>query len=338
VTQGASFPLLRFVVPAVLIGMVGCGSRTDSSAPNASDTADAPVARSQVERGPLTLTVEVQPKHARLSDEPTLTLTLDYAAGLTVHKPPFGEALGDFLIRDFREPLPKTKGDREIVRQIYTLEPTRSGTLIVEPIGVTFVDTRPDGDGKEHTVATEAVEIDVTTVQASEAPSLDDLRPAAGPIELTPARTGWAWWLGLGALVIAVAGFFLWRRMRRRPEAEQPVLSPREMAYLELQQLLEDPLAADDVKLFYVELTAIVRRYIERTTGVRAPKQTTEEFLHTISRQHTFARTERQQLKDFLESSDLVKFAAQHPNKEVVEASFQLAKVFIGLERKEAAA
>ena len=39
---------------------------------------------------------------------------------------------------------------------------------------------------------------------------------------------------------------------------------------------------SEEFALYYMELTAVVRRYIERTTGVRAPEQTTEEFLHEV--------------------------------------------------------
>ena len=67
---------------------------------------------------------------ARLSDEPTLTLEIDYSARESPSsKPEFGSALGEFVIRDFREPLPRVEGDRQVLQQIYTLEPTRAGKI-----------------------------------------------------------------------------------------------------------------------------------------------------------------------------------------------------------------
>ncbi len=281
----------------------------------------------------------MEPSKARLSDEPTLTLTIEYEKGVTVRKPPFGESMGDFLIRDFREPLPKIQGDREIVQQIYTLEPTRSGELAIWPIRVTFTDTRPDGGGKERTIETEGLVIEVASVVDSEVPSLADLRPAAGPVELPETGGTRAWWLLILLAVVLGAGVLVWYgRKRRRKGEEEPSLSPRELAYLELERLLEQDLAEEDVKLFYVELTAVVRRYIERTTGILAPEQTTEEFLQEISRRETFPPEERGRLQDFLESADLVKFAAHQPRKEDVEESFRRAKAFVGLEPMEVAA
>ncbi len=316
----------------------GCGRHTKEAAQEGKEE-EAKVARSEVERGPVRVTVEVEPARARLSDEPTLTLTIDHQKGVTVQKPPFGESLGDFLIRDFREPLPRVEGEREIIQQVYTLEPTRTGKLAVWPIGVAFTDTRPDGDGKEHAIETEGLTIEIASVVGSEVPSLSELRPAAGPVELPRAGGAGRWWLvmlGLAA-VGGAALLWCWRR-RRRKAAEAKPLSPGELAYLELERLLEQGLAERDVKLFYVELTAVVRRYIERTTGILAPEQTTEEFLREITRKETFAADERGRLKHFLESADLVKFAAHRPRKEDVEESFRRAKVFVGLSEMEVAA
>ena len=87
------------------------------------------------------------------------------------------------------------------------------------------------------------------------------------------------------------------------------------------------------MKLFYVELTAIVRRYIERTKGIHAPEQTTQEFLQEISRRKDFPAEQSRRLRSFLEAADLVKFAAHQPREEDVEESFRRAKCVRGLRR-----
>jgi hypothetical protein len=242
------------------------------------------------------------------------------------------------IIRDFREPLPATKDKREILKQIYTLEPTRAGKISVSPISVTFTDQRTDGDGKEHTITSESVEIEVTTVVGSEAPSLSQLKPAAGPVELPAGGGGWGWWIAGGSLLFVVAGLVIWRRLRRPKPTLEQTLTPYELAYLELEKLLAQHLEEVDIKLFYVELTAIVRRYIERSTGVHAPEQTTEEFLREIGKHPQFSVDERERLQRFLEAADLVKFAGHQPQKSVVEQIFERAKAFIGMGRQEVAA
>lgn len=321
-----------------LVAVCGCGGPGGGSKDAAATPEKPTVAKTEIERGPVRVTVQFEPNPARLSDEPTLTLSIDYQRGVNVDKPPFGEAVGDFLVRDFREPLPEASGDREVLRQIYTLEPTRTGKLQIDPIVITFTDNRGGAEGQQYTVETEALNVEVASVLPSDLPTLDDLKPAAGPVEL-PARASavWGWLTGVFLLTVAV-GLVVWRVRRRGQASEAPQLTPQELAYMELQELLEAGLGEQEIKLFYVRLTGIVRRYIERTTGIHAPEQTTEEFLRELGCNEVFARGERQRLKDFLESADLVKYAAHQPQKTDVERTFQRAKVFIGLESAEVAA
>ena len=168
----------------------------------------------------------------------------------------------------------------------------------------------------------------------SEAPSLDDLRPAAPPQDL-PDPSG-AWLAGLiagGVAALALVGFLL-SRLRRRPETNEPQLTPKQLARRELDELLATGLSETDVKEFFVQLTGIVRRYIERTTGVRAPEQTTEEFLREVNRQQLFSESEDRRLAAFLESADLVKFAGWQPDRDAVTESTDRARRFIELDAR----
>jgi len=317
-----------------LVALCGCG-RGAPTADQAS-AAKPKVAHSEVERGPVKLSVTVDPSPAWLSDEPTLTLEIEYAAGITVRKPEFGSALGEFVIRDFREPLPRVKDDRQILQQIYTIEPTRAGKIVIDPIGITFTDRRANGDGKQHTLQTEPLTVEVAAAVAEHAPSLAELRPAAEPLPLAESSEI-DWWstAALAVVVVAVLAGAIWWLRRRRVAKAGPPPTPAELAFLELQRLRESHQIHQDVKLFYVELTAIVRRYIERTTGIRAPEQTTQEFLHEISHRREFPAEESRRLTSFLEAADLVKFAAHQPRQEDVEESFRRATVFVGCARAE---
>ena len=311
--------------------LAGCESNDNAGLlPAAAAVSDS--ARSEVERGPVKFTVEVSPAKPRLSDQPQLTLTLRAERGVRIVKPPFGEALGDFLIRDFDEPPVEVDDQAEIIRQIYTLEPTRAGALTVAPIAVQFYDQRSGEGGKPHTIESEAVTVEVTTMLGDQAPTLAELRPLADPIEL-PAQRELGWLLGLVFFAALAIAAVIVRKKRRRQLASEPQLSPQELAWLELEQIIERKLAETDVKEFYGELTGVVRRYIERQMGVHAPEQTTEEFLREIVADDLFVEEERQRLGDFLESADLVKFAAFHPVGKDIEASFERAKEFIRLKR-----
>jgi hypothetical protein len=326
VKTGAPTIAVAACLLAAFLVLPGC---TASSNPPA-DAAAAKPARSEVQRGPVRVTVEVQPSKASLSDEPVLTLTIDSEEGVVVEKPPFGSTLGGFKIRGLREPLPKTNNGREVIQQIYTLEPTETGRLRIEPISVTFTDHRPNGDGRKQTVATEPITVEIGSLLGDKSPSLGDMRPPADPIALPSHLAAWLWAILPVTAIALAAAWWLSRRRRREKAVAAVILSPEQLANMELDKLVASGLADRDIKQFYVELTSIVRRYIERTTGVRAPEQTTEEFLREISRARTFAEDESSRLRDFLESADLVKFAAHQPRAEDIAESIRRARLFIG--------
>ncbi|MDA1048879.1 MAG: hypothetical protein O3C40_00150 [Planctomycetota bacterium] len=320
------------LIALMLVAILGCGRQ---EAVNNRTAETSHVARTKLERGPVIVTVEVAPEPARLSDEPTLTLTIDHEQGVEVESPPFGDAMGDFIIRDFREPLPETRDQRQIVRQIYTLEPTTTGALQIDPITITFKDARPNGDGQPHTIETEALTLNILSVVASEAPSLSDLEGFAAPVDLPPSRAWVAWSIGAAVVLLSVGAAAAWLIIGRTINSVAVQLTPRELASRELEKLWREQATRDNIKIFYVRLTAIVRMYIEGTTGVHAPEQTTEEFLREIGAGERFSREERDRLKDFLESADLVKFARFLPQSSDVQESYYRARRFVGLAEGE---
>ena len=348
-------PSLLSAVFAMLIASLFLSGCTPSSP---ADAVPARQARSEVERGPVRVTAEVTPAKASLSDEPLLTLTIDSEEGVVVEKPPFGSTLGGFKIRGLREPLRKIQNGREVIQQIYTLEPTETGRLRIAPIAVAFFDRRPKADGRRQTVVTEPITVEITSLLGDKSPALGDLRGPAGPMAIPSHLAAWLWAMLPVVVVALVAGWWLSRRRRREKAVAAVVLTPEQLANMELDKLVASGLADRDIKQFYVELTSIVRRYIERTTGIRAPEETTEEFLREISRagSRVFAETtgiggvddgrlpsppaplpkgegslfeECSRLRDFLESADLVKFAAHEPRFEDTVESVRRAKLFI---------
>jgi hypothetical protein len=327
-------PLVALAMITVLFVITGCGQKSGTTQ---SSTPKNNPARSVVERGPVKVTAEVTPATAQLSDELVLTLTIDYESGVKVEKPPFGTSLGSFAVRDFHEPLPKIRDGREIVQQVYTLEPMQTGRLLIDPISVTFTDLRSQGDEKTHTIQTEALTVEISSMLGNDAPSLANLRPSAEPVEMPRHWSALTWSIIVAVIILAIIGAWLIRRFRRKKATVEVILSPEELACLELEKLAQSGLAETDVVQFYVELTAVVRRYIERTTGIRAPEHTTEEFLREISLANTFNRQTSERLRLFLESADLVKFAAHRPRREDIDESFSRARIFIGLKSQEPA-
>ena len=317
------------VVAAVVVLPSGCVRRGSEPSPDATER-EAAIVESSAERGPVQLHVSLRPGAPRLSDEPVLTLTIRAPRGVDIEKPPFGEAVGEFLVRDFHEPLPESDGPVTVIRQQYTLEPIRAGTLSIDPITVEFVDRRSKKEQRSQ-VQSEALTVEVSTVLGDEAPSLTALRPATAPVELPAARRSMFGWVMGGVVGLTLLAAVEW--LRRRRKADEPELSAKELAWLELEQLIAADLVGADVKAYYGELTGVVRRFIERSTGIRAPEQTTEEFLRAITRYTEFSVSASERLADFLQAADLVKFAGHQPASRDIEESFVRAQRFIGLDQ-----
>ena len=107
-------------------------------------------------------------------------------------------------------------------------------------------------------------------------------------------------------------------------------MSPIERAMYELELLLKKGLPGRGFyKDFYVELTMVVRRYIERRHAVRAPNLTTDEFLSAARENPAFTREAIAELKNFLESADMVKFAGVEATPEMADAATGKAKDYL---------
>jgi hypothetical protein len=128
---------------------------------------------------------------------------------------------------------------------------------------------------------------------------------------------------------LLIAAFRFLRRRETRVATERKK-SPEEIASEALAALLAEDLPGQGLfKDFYVRLTGIVRVYIEGTTGLRAPEQTTEEFLREMRTRATFPPERSNQLQEFLEAADMVKYAGQQPGSDQIELSIRRAQEFI---------
>ena len=107
-------------------------------------------------------------------------------------------------------------------------------------------------------------------------------------------------------------------------------MSPIERAWVELDRLLKKGLPGRGrYKDFYVELTMVVRRYVQRQHGVKAPHLTTEEFFDATRNAPTFPKSTLDELIDFLRKSDMVKFAGVEATPETAESATDSAKKYI---------
>lgn len=157
---------------------------------------------------------------------------------------------------------------------------------------------------------------------AMEANPTKDLPPLSWKL------VGW----GLAALVavglLAIGCWGLVRFLARKVKEHR--MSPIERAWVELDRLLKRGLPGrGKYKDFYVELTMVVRRYVQRKYGIRAPHLTTEEFFAEISKSNSQSIEQSDNLRRFLESADMVKFAGVEATPEMADEATESARAYI---------
>jgi hypothetical protein len=314
----------------------GCGLMGGKDAASPSQSGNT-IERT-AEKGPVKLFVSVSPREPRLSDLVEMDVKVESQPDVEIKPPAFGQAVGDFLIRDYSERPPQA-GAGNIRRFHYQLEPTHAGKHLIRSVSIEFVDKRPSSErrGEPVLVETDPLEVNVTSELAGGAPSLANLEPMLPPRPVSQASTiGWLVGLGVAVLLAVLVGLRLRRRKRRPVEPRRQ--TPEEIAREALARLLEENLPARGlVKEFYLRLTGIVRQYVEDTTGIRAPEQTTEEFLRDMRSRAAFPPERSARLAEFLESADLIKYAGQQPNEGQIEQSIARAHEFVNLKPSPAA-
>lgn len=132
------------------------------------------------------------------------------------------------------------------------------------------------------------------------------------------------WWIYiLVLLVLAVAGFFIYKYIKKKqsePKEEAIVFkSPIEKATTLLQQLEGKELwQKGEIKYYYSELTDIARNYIEEEIHIPAMESTTSELIEALrkaAKQQKLKLSNEtvENLEKVLKQADLVKFAKVKP-------------------------
>lgn len=157
-------------------------------------------------------------------------------------------------------------------------------------------------------------------VRSSVPPDAQGLRGLA-PLAAFP-RPRWPWvLLALAVVVLGALAYYYWRE-RQQAAAEQaaaPVPAPAVTPYEAARRRLNDLERTSDVndaalaRVFYIELSDIIRTYLNARLHIAALESTTAE-LHALLRKRPDvpART-TDRIHTVLELADLVKFADRRP-------------------------
>lgn len=274
---------------------------------------------------PVTVEVTVEPETVTIGQSFRYAMRIVSSPDVELLVPVASGAIGEFQIVDFGERRERDDRGRVVVERWYDLVGYETGERLVR------------GPAPRYRVAgSDLIDVEVpdavVTVASLLPPDPDraDIRDIVGPVE-APADWAALRWLAVaaGTLALAAAALGLLGRRRRR-HAPPPTPLPHEQALSELAELeRQDLIREGRFEEHYVRLSGIVRRYVERRFGIRAPEMTTEEFLATAQRDPRLPARHRPGLQAFLTEADLVKFARHVPRPQDARRALEAARAFV---------
>ncbi|MEQ8172995.1 MAG: BatD family protein [Candidatus Eremiobacterota bacterium] len=257
------------------------------------------------------IAVKVDKQEITAGDVIEYTLTVKSDKSIKPAFPEKGLNVAPFELLDFS----KTESEENgmIIRNyIYKISIYETGDFELAPVIFKYVI-----NGKEESKSTEkAIKIKVKSVLPADA---NDIKPIKAPQEFkTPVPYRFLYTAGLIMLILfllIVISYFLYRKYvmkKSRKEEALPLLPPEEEAHKSIDELIKlNLLHEGKIKDFYITLSDIVRRYVERRFVIMTFEKTTDEIIHQM-RQKDIRYVNN--LKVLLSDFDLVKFAKLIPS------------------------
>ena len=258
-----------------------------------------------------------------IGDQVHLSIETPFQDGLNVAFPSFADTITSQVeVVSARIDTIRPKDGQATLRQVLTLTSFDTGFVVIPPLPVVI--------GAD-TFATEPQLIYVADIVIDEAADVKDIEEPLDPpfdwYSLIP--------YGIGALVLGLIGLLLWyylNKLKKRPEVALPP-APSEPAHVtalaRLEALRQQKLwQADRAKEYHIELTDIIRWYLEQRFGIMALEQTTDEITYAMERQG-IDRALIADLRRVLLLADLVKFAKARPISTENEQSMDLVVAFV---------
>ena len=277
--------------------------------------------------GPVRVVFTVDPPRVSLDKDILLTINISTPSEIDISLPPIDDRLEGFVLGGTFDREPVSKEGRTALERRVRLTPVLSDRYRLAPMPISYAD-RGVSPPKTGWFPTRPVVLpSVSPLSGDPGQKIDvDLKP----VWVYPSFRTVSLYVVL-CLAVAGVGFVIWKLLHRvRQQVRLMRMSPRERALRELSLLMDKDLVGKHrIKAFYLELTMIVRRYIERQHAIRAPEQTTEEFLAAVGDSPLFSPDTVRKLRAFLVAADLVKFAAYHPEGGAVKKAGDTAREYI---------
>ncbi len=254
----------------------------------------------------ISIKVEVDRAFATIGDRINFRVTVTHKPDVSVLELDAKEVLSDFEVKEVKsfsaQEDGKTLEGKNYVITNYTL-----GEYVIRPFTIQY----RKGQGGVEQLKTNSLYVTIQSIDKNKDPN-SDIRGVKGVHKIKGPIWPWFALLGLG---VATAGgwLFYWSRKRKAQGIQaEPLLTPHDEAYQALSRLQHsDFIRKGQVKLYFFQMSEILKRYFERRYEIRALESTTYELMNELKE-----KTETDNLNlitEVLSLCDLVKFAKYEP-------------------------
>jgi hypothetical protein len=260
----------------------------------------------------VTVSARLDSSRALIGDQVTLHLRVEKTAGARVTFPRYADTLTGKIEIIRKSPIDTAAGTagKTVLNQDLLITVFDTGVIEIPPQPFAFQNGQ-----LSDTLFTRPISLQInslpldTTIRDIKA----NMRTPINAQELFPYFLAL---IGLALLVIAF--IYIIRRIRRKDHKEAvhvPAEPPEVIALRELEQLrVEKPWIQKPVKMYYINLTDILRHYMERRYHIMALEQTTDEILKDLKKTGCTANN-LERIASILKLADLVKFAKLIPDE-----------------------
>ncbi len=253
----------------------------------------------------VSVAVDAEPSKVTIGDHVRLTIHLTHPDSFSLRLSSATQR-GEFLVLDQNLKSAPSKSGTVEEDLTLTLVTFSTGTVTVPPMTLTLASARQE----TIPVAMPAVPIQVESIldKHKDRRDIQEIKGQIGYFDPLP------WILGLlGGVLVALVAWLIMRRKRpagRAPlKPSTPPRPPEEVAREALAALKARGLIEEGrVKEFYVELSDILRRYLQGRFGLSCLDMTTSEIVREM-KAFPLASNDFGALRSLLEDCDLVKFA-----------------------------
>jgi hypothetical protein len=276
----------------------------------------------------VTAKVEVDRAFATIGDPINFRITVTHNPDVTVLDIDPKEVLSDFEIKEVTDFSTKEEG-KIIKGKNYVIINYALGEYVIRSFTIQY--RAGESDVKE--LKTNNLYITIESVEKNKAPDAD-IKGVKGVRKIRGSM--WLWWVHIGLLFVAEGTWLYYQKWRKKAleGTQERLLTPHEEAYQALNRLqYSDLIRKGQVKLYFFQMSEILRRYFERRYQMKALESTTYEVLLELKEKVT--NKHLQLIEEVLSFCDLVKFAKYNPAPVEILRMNNQAKTIIDRTKEE---